>query len=91
MYPNIKSFKLWSDSCVAQNKDSIMTFALMNFMRKNKQINYIVMKFSCPDHSSIQEVDNIHNVLDKSFENSEYFSFQNIVRLIKIAKKKNSF
>ncbi len=21
MYPNIKSFKLWSDSCVAQNKN----------------------------------------------------------------------
>jgi hypothetical protein len=91
MYPNIKSFKLWSDSCVAQNKNSIMTFALMNFMRKNKQINYIVMKFSCPGHSSIQEVDSIHSVLDKSFENSEYFSFQNIVRNIKTAKKKIHF
>jgi hypothetical protein len=29
MYPSIKSFKLWSDSCVAQNKNSIMTFALI--------------------------------------------------------------
>jgi hypothetical protein len=91
MYPNIKSFKLWSDSCVAQDKNSIMTFALMNFMRKNKQINYIVMKFSWPGHSSIQEVDNIHSVLDKSFENSEYFSFENIKRLIKTAKKKIHF
>ncbi len=49
------------------------------------------MKFSCPGHSSIQEVENIHSVLDKSFENSEYFSFQNIVRNIKTAKKKIHF
>ena len=32
-HPNIKDYILWSDSCVPQNRNSIMSFALKHFMK----------------------------------------------------------
>jgi hypothetical protein len=63
-HPYINCFNLWSDSCVPQNKNSIMCFALKRFMIDHKNIKEIVQKFLCPGHSAIQEVDNAHSQIE---------------------------
>lgn len=55
----------WSDSCVPQNKNSIMATAIIDFIQKNPQINSICMKYSVPGHGVIQEVDHIHSTIEK--------------------------
>jgi len=51
----------WSDSCVPQNRNSIMTSAMLSFLLKNPTIESINMKFSTPGHSGVQVVDNVHS------------------------------
>jgi hypothetical protein len=57
-----------SYSCVPQNRNSIMTFALKYFLDKSTTLQQIEQKFCQPGHSSIQEVDNIHSfkIADKA-------------------------
>ena len=43
-YPSIKSFVLWSDSCVPQNWNSIMCFALKKFLEQHEAIDSISQK-----------------------------------------------
>lgn len=65
-YPDMKSLCLWSDSCVPQNRNSIMLTALKHFMTLNPNVEEIVQKFCTPGHSSIQEVDNVHSHIEKA-------------------------
>ena len=50
----------WSDSCVPQNRNQVISFAIMNFLRGHPHIISITMHYSIPDHSAVQEVDNMH-------------------------------
>jgi len=40
--PNIKNIITWSDSCVSQNSNSIISTAMINFLVGNNQINTIL-------------------------------------------------
>lgn len=73
----------WSDSCVPQNKNSIMTFAVQHFLNYHPEIQTITMKFSLPGHSAIQEVDNAHSQIERFLAKSEYFSPVGLIRLLK--------
>ena len=55
-HPDLSEITLWSDSCVSQNKNSVMTMALTEFMKKHPNLKIIIQKFSEAGHSSIQEV-----------------------------------
>jgi hypothetical protein len=90
-YPDNNSITLWSDSCVSQNKNSIMTFAMTNSIKNHSQINEIILKFSTPDHGCVQEIDNIHSFIEKTLNNSEYFSSKNVERLIENSNRKNAY
>lgn len=59
--PGLQSMILWSDSCVAQNRNSLMTLALKNFIQVHPCIKQIEQTFCTPGHSAIQEVDNIQS------------------------------
>lgn len=37
-YPEITDYILWSDSCVPQNRNLIISYALAKFMSENSQI-----------------------------------------------------
>lgn len=82
----VKSFILWSDSCVSQNKNSIMCYALKRFMI-DYNVNTIVQKFCCPGHSSIQEVDNIHSGIEKTLQLAEIYSPISLVRVLTCTEK----
>lgn len=59
---------LWSDSCVPQNRNSIISYALAEFLQKNSRIKSIILKYSTPGHSCIQENDNIHSNIEEVLE-----------------------
>ena len=62
--PSTKKIILWSD-CVAQNKNSHLSYALLDFLKTNEKIESIDHKFSVPGHSLMQEVDAIHSAIEK--------------------------
>jgi hypothetical protein len=92
VHPGIKNYILWSDACVPQNRNSIMTFALKTFMNTHN-IHSITQKFGCPGHSAIQEVDNAHSNIEKALKCSEVFSPVSLVRVLKSidARRKGPF
>lgn len=55
---SLEHLTLWSDSCVPQNRNSIMSAAIMNFLNSSasKNLKQIDQKFSEPGHGQIQEV-----------------------------------
>jgi hypothetical protein len=89
--PNVKHIILWSDSCVAQNKNSHMSSALLNFLKENPQITTIKQKFQEPGHSCVQQVDSIHSVLDKRLKGQELHSFLSVTRAIIKAKQRKPY
>ena len=86
----VNSFILWSDSCVPQNRNSIMCYALKRFMI-DFNVDTIVQKFCCPGHSSIQEVDNIHSSIEKTLRHAEIYSPVSLVRIMKRTRRRNPF
>ncbi|XP_045162833.1 uncharacterized protein LOC123527441 [Mercenaria mercenaria] len=82
----IASFILWSDACVPQNKNSVMSFALKRFM-KDCNIESIVQKFGCPGHSSVQEVDNIHSNIERITRYAEIYSPIALIRDLKSMRR----
>ena len=46
-HPEIKAYTLWSDACVPQNKNSVMSAALMKFLQDHN-VDSITQKFGCP-------------------------------------------
>lgn len=83
----ITQLGLWSDSCVPQNKNSLMSLALLKFLNNdpNHKLQIIEQKFQEPGHSCVQEVDAIHSVIDRQFLGEELHSPLSVVRkLLKI-------
>ena len=81
-HPHLRDYILWSDSCVPQNRNSIMSFALKHFIKSHNNINTITQKFGCPGHSSVQEVDSAHSHIEKVIRSTEVFSPISLVRVL---------
>ncbi|VDI02329.1 Hypothetical predicted protein, partial [Mytilus galloprovincialis] len=63
----LENITLWSDSCIPQNRNSIMVIALKYFLQNNHYaLKTIEQKFCEPGHSSIQEVDSVHSQIEKA-------------------------
>ncbi|XP_036317389.1 uncharacterized protein LOC118732366 [Rhagoletis pomonella] len=87
--PQLKSLVLWSDSCVPQNKNSLMSLAISTFMQSHPHIELITMKFSTPGHSCNQEIDAVHSCIERVLKKSEYYSPVSLLRLLlKVNSKK---
>lgn len=79
----------WSDSCVPQNRNQMMSYAIQRFLRNNPNISSITMKYSVPGHSCIQEIDNAHSQIEKMLNRSEIYSPLGLVRaLLKVNRKR---
>lgn len=79
--PTLTNLILWADSCVPQNRNSNMPYTVSYFMQEHPNINSIVMNFST-GHSCIQEVDNVHNCIDRVLSQAEYYSPILLMRLL---------
>lgn len=90
-HPNTNRIVTWSDSCVPQNRNSIMSFAMADFLKRHPQIDKITMKFSTPGHSAVQEVDNMHSHIEKAMAASEFFSPLSLVRVLLGVSRKQKY
>lgn len=82
-YPNMKKIILWSDSCVPQNRNSLMSVAILNFLKEHEEIESIEIKYSTPGHSAVQEVDSVHSCIDRVMAAAEFYSPLSLMRLLK--------
>jgi len=89
--PNLKRLAIWSDAGVPQNRNSLMSMAIMKFMIENQTLTSITQKFGEPGHSAIQEVDNIHGQAEKRLKGAEIFSPIELIRVLKSANLRNRF
>lgn len=72
--PAFTEIILWCDSCVPQNRNSIMSFGLRQMMDSFQLLEQITLKFSTPGHSCVQEIDNVHSCIDRVLSKAELFS-----------------
>ncbi|XP_055956008.1 uncharacterized protein LOC130012334 [Patella vulgata] len=88
-HPDVKDIVLWSDSCVAQNRNSIMCVALKDFLKRYPFVNSITQKFCQPGHSSIQEVDAVHSLIERTLKKCEVFSPVSLMRILPSVNRKH--
>ena len=81
-HPNEKHLVCWSDSCVPQNMNSHMSHAIIHFLSENETVDPIMLKYSLPGHSCVQEVENMHKNIDDSMKCAEFYSPLGFLRLI---------
>lgn len=79
--PETKEFVLWSDSCVPQNRNSVISYALCHFMMQHN-IESVTIKYSTPGHSCVQEIDSVHSVIERVVNKAEYYSPLSLLRLL---------
>jgi predicted RND superfamily exporter protein len=72
--PTITTFILWSDSCVAQNRNKMMSSMLLFFINKHPNVKLIVQKYSEAHHSLVQEVDTLHAQIEKKMKHVDIYS-----------------
>jgi hypothetical protein len=88
-HPTLQDITCWSDSCVPQNRNSHLAYAVMIFLKANPNIRSVTFKYSTPGHSCIQEVDNIHSNIEKAMSVSEFYSPVSFLRImLKVNRKK---
>lgn len=85
--PHTTQLTLWSDSCVPQNRNSIMSTALLSFMEKHPNIISIEQKYCTPGHSSIQEVDNVHSHIENNLKKAEIYSPLSLMQALKSVRQ----
>ncbi|KAF2899463.1 hypothetical protein ILUMI_06713, partial [Ignelater luminosus] len=64
-HPNLEETILWSDSCVPQNRNSIMSFAVQSFLKLHPNLRKITMTYFTPGHSRVQEVESVHSSTER--------------------------
>lgn len=81
----------WSDSCVAQNRNSFVSFAILETLRENSDLQTIVMNYSCAGHGAVQEVDSVHSQIETYMKKAEFFSPLGFIRNLKSVNKKHPY
>ena len=89
-HQTVDSIILWSDFCVPQNRNSVMSLALKIFMIQSPSIKQIIQKYCTNGHSSTQEVDNIYRHLKKGLLISEIYSPVSLTRVMRDIRPKYS-
>lgn len=85
-HPDTRHLILWSDSCVPQNRNSVMSVALQSLLEKHNFLETITQKFCEPGHSSIQDVDALHSSIERTLAPFEIYSPVTLVRHLKTVR-----
>jgi len=89
--PEIDTLTIWSDSCIPQNKNSIMSTAITHFLLNQTKISTVQQKFVEPGHSAVQEVDNIHSQIERRLKTMEINSPVALLKALQTVNIKNPF
>ena len=79
-HPMCQHLILWSDSCMPQNKNSLMSLALH---LQRRDLISIIQHFCEPGHSSIQDIVSVHSMTERAIRPHEILSPLSLVRHIK--------
>lgn len=90
-HTDITDLITWSDSCVPQNRNQMMSLAMLNILNLFPHLSSVTMKFSTPGHSCIQEVDNVHSHIEKVMAVSEFWSPVSFLRLLLRVNRKTPY
>lgn len=88
-FKTLDTITLWSDSCVPQNRNSLMLSALKNLLFTTPTLTTIEQKFSEAGHSTIQEVDNVHSHIEKALHLNEIYSPVSCMRVLTNVRKRS--
>ncbi|KAF5282318.1 hypothetical protein FQR65_LT14372 [Abscondita terminalis] len=88
---NITDLITWSDSCVSQNRNSFISFAVIDAMRHHPEVNSVTMKYSVPGHGAIQEVDNAHSNIERYMNKTEFYSPLSFIKNLKSVNTKKPY
>ena len=88
---DIRHITTWSDSCVPQNRNRMISYAIFHFLNTHPNIESVTMKFSVPGHSCVQSVDNMHSQIEKALMSNEVFSPVSLMRVLKKVNNRNPF
>ena len=72
-HSDINTLILWSDSCVPQNRNQMLRYALQLFIETNYSIQKIVHRCCEPGHSSIHDVITLHSNIEGRSKGCRYF------------------
>lgn len=90
-YPELTHLNLWSDSCVPQNRNSIMSLALADFIGAvDNDVTAIEQKFSEPGHGNIQEVDTAHSIIENHLKSVDIWSPSGLLEELRKLEKRSS-
>ncbi|GBO42384.1 hypothetical protein AVEN_179983-1 [Araneus ventricosus] len=56
----------WSDSCVPQNRSSIISKSVLHFLEDNPQVKSVTIKYSLPGHSCV------HSNIEKAMKKTDF-------------------
>lgn len=88
---NISDLVTWSDSCVSQNRNSFISFCIMDALKEHPEVKSITMKYSVPGHGAIQEVDNVHSNIERFMDKTEFYSPLSFIRNLKSVNKRQPY
>lgn len=80
-------FILWSDGCSYQNRNAILSGALLNFAVDKRKI--VTQKYLERGHTQM-EIDSAHSVIERKLKNKEIYCPAEYVSIIKSARKNPS-
>lgn len=80
---------LWSDSCVPQNRNSLMLSALKDLLYTTQSLTTIEQNFLEAGHSTIQEVDTVHSHIEKALQLNEIYSAVSCMRGLTNVRKRS--
>lgn len=81
----------WSDSCAPQNRNSHISFCVLDLLRNHPDLDCLTMKYSIPGHGAVQEVDNIRSQIERHMSQIEFFSPLGFIKELKKINTKNPF
>lgn len=76
---------------MSQNRNSIISFAVLDSLRNHPELQSVTMKYSVPGHGAIQEVDNIHSNIERYMNKTEFFSPLSFIRNLKSVNMKKPY
>ena len=87
---DVSNLVTWSDSCTPQNRNSIISNAVIHFVRDNLSINSITTKYSLLDHSCVQDLDHAHSEIEKLMRKDDFYTPIGFIRISKQVNRNNS-
>lgn len=82
--PDVTKIILSADSCVPQNRNSILSYAIQNFLSSDqcRKVEVIEHKYSEPGHGNLQEIDCAHSCIKRYVRDIEIWSPLHLVRIL---------